>query len=35
MIHTDWELPATGISEIIDVLGKDGLRIIGGEELPV
>lgn len=34
MIHTDWELPATGINEIIDVLGKDGLRIIGGEELP-
>ena len=35
MLHTDWSLPATSINEIIDVLGKDGLHIIGGEELPI
>ena len=35
MLHTDWTLPATSINEIIDVLGKDGLHIIGGEELPI
>jgi hypothetical protein len=32
---TDWILPATSINEIRNVLGEDGIRVLGGEELPV
>ena len=32
---TDWILPATSINEIRNVLGEDGIRVLGGEELPI
>jgi len=32
---TDWILPATSINAIRNVLGEDGIRVLGGEELPI
>jgi hypothetical protein len=32
---TDWILPATSINAIRNVLGEEGIQVVGAEELPI